>query len=200
MEAGGAYDRAVSGARKRADAKVQIALLRGINVGGNRLVPMAALREIASGIGWSDVATYIQSGNVVFRAEAVGGAAEAALEAAIGERFGFAVEVIVRGGEQWRRYAKSEAFADAQAARPNLLLLAVSKRRPKADAVEVLRAAAKAGERVEANGDALWIDLASAVGTSKLTPAVLDRAVGSTVTTRNWRTVQTLAGMVGALG
>jgi uncharacterized protein (DUF1697 family) len=170
-----------------------VALLRGINVGGNKRVPMAELRTLATELGWQQVETYIQSGNLVFVSSGSSAASEEALEKAIAAHFGFRVEVIVRSAAAWQGYAVGTPFPDAQAARPNRLLLGLSKHPPKPEAAERLRAYAKAGERLQVVGDALWIDFADGIGPSKLSPAVLDRAVGSTVTARNWRTVQTLA-------
>jgi uncharacterized protein (DUF1697 family) len=172
-----------------------IALLRGINVGGKKIVPMADLRRLAEKLGFEQVATFIQSGNLVFSSEMKPAQAEAALETAIESRFGFPVEVIVRTETQWRKYAAGSPFVEAQSERPKLLLLGLSKQRPKAGAAEALRKAAAAGERVEIRGDAIWIDFHTSIGQSKLTPAVLDRAVGSTVTARNWNTLQKLAEM-----
>src|SRR6185503_7965183 len=161
-------------------ATTLIALLRGINVGGNKKVPMAVLRDLATGLGFRQVESYIQSGNLVLAASQAAEAAEAALEQAIERHFGFAVDVIVRTGAQWLRYAAGSPFADAEAERPNWLLLGLSKRPPNLGAADTLRAYAKAGERIEVLDDAIWIDFAAGVASSKLTPAVLDRAVGST--------------------
>jgi uncharacterized protein (DUF1697 family) len=73
-----------------------VALLRGINVGGRNKVAMAALREVVQGLGHTEVATYIQSGNVVFTSEQGDTARLAdALEAAIGERLGVRPKVVV---------------------------------------------------------------------------------------------------------
>ena len=69
-----------------------VALLRGINVGGNKKVPMKELATIATRLGYADVATYIASGNLVFRAEAEGAVIERSLEVAIAKAFGFEVE------------------------------------------------------------------------------------------------------------
>jgi uncharacterized protein (DUF1697 family) len=178
-----------------AGAGRMVALLRGINVGGNKQVPMAELCKLASGLGWRDVTSYIQSGNLVFSCDVPAAAAEAALEKVISRRFGFSVEVVVRSGAAWRRYAAGSPFTDAEAAHPQWLLLGLSKQRPRPDAAEKLRPYATAGERVAVIADGLWIDFTAGVGKSKLTPAVLDRAIGSTVTARNWRTVQKLAEM-----
>ena len=66
---------------------------------------MAALRKLAEGLGWQDVQTYIQSGNLVFAASGRASAHQAALEAAIRDRFGFDVPVVVcaLACSRWRR-------------------------------------------------------------------------------------------------
>ena len=156
---------------------------------------MAELREVAEAIGCHAVATYIQSGNLVVESPRSPRELETALEQAIALRFGFPVEVIVRSAAQWQKYAASSPFARAEADRPARLLLGLSKRSLAPGAAAALRAQAKGGECIEARADALYIDYCSGVGVSKLTPVVLDRAAGSTVTARNWRTVQKLAEM-----
>lgn len=180
-------------------ASALIALLRGVNVGGHKKVPMSELREVLSGIGCRSVATYIQSGNAVFSSDMMPEEAETAIEQAISSRFGFAVAVVVRTLAGWRAYETASVFAEAQTARPHLLLLGLPKRPPRPDAAEKLRVYAKAGEQIEIVDDGIWIDFATAIGSSKLTPAVIDRIVGSTVTARNWTTVQKLGEMARAL-
>lgn len=177
-----------------------IALLRGINVGGNKKVPMADLRELATGLGWSRVATYIQSGNAVFAASGKPAALEAALEKAIAKHFGFPVPVVVRTAAEWLGWAKGSPFPDAEAARSNLLHLGIGKAAPAAGAAKALAPYCTQGERIVVRDGAIWIDYQNGVARSKLAPAVLDRAVGSTVTLRNWKTVQALAAMVQAPG
>lgn len=176
-----------------------IALLRGINVGGHKKVPMTELRDIASRLGWDGVQSYIQSGNLVFSAGVTQSVAELALERSILKCFGFAVDVVVRTSDAWQVYAAGSPFVEAQEERPHLLHLGLSKRPPQPDAIETLRRYAAAGEKIEIVDDVIWIDFASGVARSKLTPGVLDRAVGSTVTARNWRTVRKLAEMAGAI-
>lgn len=75
-----------------------VALLRGINVGGNRKVPMAELRQIFEDLGFTDVSTYINSGNVIFSSEIAPDAAK--IEAAIGNHFGFSVDTLVLSAVQ----------------------------------------------------------------------------------------------------
>ncbi|MCP4444289.1 MAG: DUF1697 domain-containing protein [Myxococcales bacterium] len=175
--------------------KTQVALLRGINVAGKKKVPMAELREQAAKLGFESVQTYIQSGNLVYRSTLSVAAAQEALEKAIAEHFGFDVEAVVRTGARWLEYARESAFPDAEEARPNTLLLAIAKTSPKADALKTILAYAK-NERAQLLGDALWIDYVDGSGRSKIRPAIIQRAMGSSATTRNWRTVQKIAELV----
>jgi uncharacterized protein (DUF1697 family) len=172
-----------------------VALLRGINVGG-RALPMAGLRALCAEIGWSSVETYIQSGNIVFAADGKPAALEHALEAAIEDRFGMKVPVAVRTGRQWEAYLEDNPFPEAARDAPNWLLLLVSKRPPVAGAEQALEARAAAGERVGRASDGLWIRFPKGVGTSKLTPVLIDRLVGSPATGRNYRTVTSLREML----
>ena len=172
-----------------------IALLRAVNVGGRKLA-MAELRALCGELGWKDVESYIQSGNLVFRAEGRPEALEATLEEAIEARFGIEVPVIVRTAAQWAALADANPLPDAARDEPNRLQLLVSKRPPNADAAEKLMERAQAGEKVEAAGGALWFHYPQGVATSKLTPALIDKACGSPSTGRNWRTVVKLREMV----
>jgi uncharacterized protein (DUF1697 family) len=186
-------------ARARA-GEVQIALLRGINVGGRRKVPMAELRAVAEGLGFGDVASYVQSGNLVYRTSLAVERAAAALAQAIEAHFGFDVPVIVRAASRWRRHAAGSPFPDAEAARANLLHLCLACAPVPRDAVARLTERATAGERIAVVSGALWIDFAGGVARSKLTPALLDRVAGASVTARNWRTVQALAALAAERG
>jgi uncharacterized protein (DUF1697 family) len=172
-----------------------LALLRAVNVGGRKL-PMAELRALCGEIGWTEVATYIQSGNLVFSASGVAGIIEAALEGAIADRFKMEVPVIVRTAAQWRHYAPSNPFPKAAKDEPNRLMLLVSKKPPAAGAEEAIQAKAVAGEQVRRAGDSLWIHFPQGSGTSKLTPSLIDRAVGSPATSRNYNTVVKLEEML----
>ena len=175
-----------------------VALLRGINVSGRNRVPMAELRPLCEELGWSAVRTYIQSGNVVFEAKGEGAALEAALEKAIQTRFGLSIPVIVRAAKQWPAYIGANPFPQAAEGEPNRLMLCLSKTKPAGDCAEALQARAKDGEQVRLVGDAVYIHFPGGSGSSKLSPSLIDRLVGSPVTARNWRTVLTLQEMLAA--
>jgi len=167
-----------------------VALLRGVNVAGARKLPMSELRELAIEVGWNEVATYIQSGNLVFESGRTSAkSAEVRLERAIEERFGFAVDVVVRTAREWLTYVSENPFIGAARDRPSLVHLGVSKKPCKRAVVEALAGNGTQGERVKVVGDAIWVDFVESVGRSKLTPALFDKSAGSPVTMRNWRTV-----------
>lgn len=170
-----------------------IALLRGINVGGNKKIAMAELRALCADCGCANVQSYIQSGNLIFTRSGSEAAAEAELERAIAARFGFTVDVLVRDGAKWPALLAGNPFREAALAQPNLVMMALAKRPPQRDAVAALRERARHGERIESAGEALWFHYPQGVAGSRLSPALIDRLVGSPVTARNIRTVHKLA-------
>lgn len=176
--------------------KRYVALLRGINVGGHKKIPMAELRKLAMDAGWRDVRSHIQSGNLVFTASGANLALETALEVAIDDQFGLQVPVIVRPEVDWATYTRTNPFGKASATEPNRVMLCLSKQRPRKPAIAELRERAAEGESMEQVGDALWFHFPAGVGKTKLTTAVLDRVVGSKVTLRNCRTVLRLDEML----
>jgi uncharacterized protein (DUF1697 family) len=173
-----------------------VALLRGINVGGHKRLPMADLREVAAGCGFGDVATYIQSGNLIFSAPKKERAPEPLLEKAIEARFGFAVSVIVRTAAEWTAIHAENPILAVAKKQPKLVYVLVSKAPPRGDALARLRERAAAGERIELAGDAIWIHYPEGAGRTKLAPGWIDQVVGSPVTARNWTTVEALHEML----
>ena len=96
------------------------ALLRGINVGGNKMIAMAALRAALAEMGFADARTLLQSGNVVFRAPARAPAKlEALLEKEAGTRFGFSPDFHVRTADEWRAVVAANPFPREAKADPS---------------------------------------------------------------------------------
>lgn len=166
-----------------------IALLRGINVGGHNKIPMAELRNLCADLGWQNMATYIQSGNILFSAEGTTSTLEKQLAEAIAAHFGHRVSVIVRPAAAWPLYIKLNPFPEASESEPNRVMLGLAQKPLAADAAKKLSEYAASGESISQRTDSLWIHYASGQAGSKITPALLDRLAGSPVTTRNWRTV-----------
>jgi uncharacterized protein (DUF1697 family) len=179
--------------------KRYVALLRGINVGaagkGRKSVPMARLRELVADCGGEHVTTYIQSGNVVFGSGGVAGKLELAIEAAIRGEFGFDVPVVVRPLADLARIAADCPFAAAAEERPELVHVGFAKGKVTAAMAKAAAPYCTAGEHLVMVGQAIWVDYAEGVARSKLTPAVLDRAFGASVTMRNMKTLAALVAM-----
>ncbi|MEM8531978.1 MAG: DUF1697 domain-containing protein [Chloroflexota bacterium] len=166
-----------------------IALLRGINVSGHNKIPMAELRSLCTELGWQNVQSYIQSGNLVFQANTTSVSLEAELEQAIEQRFTLSIPVIVRAATDWPTYLKSNPYPTQSQDEPNRVMLALSKASPQLNAADELQKRAVNDEHITQVDDALWIYYGSGAGKSKLSPALFDKLIGSPMTMRNLRTV-----------
>lgn len=175
-----------------------IALLRGINVSGKNQIAMPQLRAVCADLGWQDVQSYIQSGNLIFRAEGPAAALELQLEAAVTEHCGLRIPVIIRAATDWPAYVHGNPFPDASRDVPNRVMLTLAKAPPRDDALAGLRERASGGEQLAQVGDVIWVFYPAGAGATRLSPALFDRLVGSPVTARNWRTVLQLAALCGA--
>lgn len=170
-------------------------LLRAVNVGGHGKVPMDRLRAVCEGLGHRDVATYLQSGNVVFRPAAGDpGAVTVGLEAALADAFGARIDVILRTADDLRAVLDGSPFRDEAAADPAKLLVLFLRDVPAADAIDRLAARHKGPERFALVGRDLHIHFPDGLGRSKLSTPVVEKTVGLG-TGRNWNTVTALARM-----
>jgi uncharacterized protein (DUF1697 family) len=169
------------------------ALLRGINVGGNNKVAMPALKEVLVELGFSDVATYIQSGNVVFR----GARAEAAaIEERIEQVFGFRVAVVLRTGAELAAVAAGNPFLSSDA-NVKQLYVTFLEREPAGSAAGQLDPERSPGDRFHLRGRHLYLELGNGAGRTKLTLDYLERRLGVKGTARNWNTVLKLVELTG---
>ncbi|MFC4608535.1 DUF1697 domain-containing protein [Streptomyces maoxianensis] len=167
------------------------ALLRGINVGGHKKVPMAELRQLLTDLGHGDVATYLQSGNAVFTSDSDDeNATCAALERAIEQRFGFGVDCLVRSGPYLRAVAEACPFPAASLEGKQLHAIYLSKpvdpeRLASIDAAAYLPDEFRFGDRV------LYLYVPNGLGRSKLAEALGKPSLfkGVVTTSRNWNTV-----------
>jgi uncharacterized protein (DUF1697 family) len=172
---------------------VLISLLRGINVGGAHLIRMEALREIYGSLGLKDVRTHLQSGNVVFRAGAAGvRQLPAKIESAIEKSVGFRPAVILRTPAELREAVAKNPFAGREGIHPGKLLVTFLPADPAKDAHEKLRALPPVPEEVHLAGRELYIYFPDGMGRPKLKIAMVDRAIGTVGTGRNWNTVTKL--------
>jgi len=169
-----------------------VALLRGINVGGHRKLPMAELRNLAEELGFADVQTYVASGNLLFASRKTAPAVEKLLEDAIEKHFGFAVDVMVRTAAQWAALCDANPMPAESARHPNLVMVAIGKRNATEADVAPLHAQAEVDEKVMLSAGAIYFYFGNGAGRSKMAA----KASKGVWTTRNWRTATKLRDMV----
>jgi uncharacterized protein (DUF1697 family) len=179
--------------RSLVNLTTHIGLLRGINVGGHRSVGMTDLRTFLTKLGFDDVRSLLQSGNVVFGSRARTGAElERFLEAESLKRFGIEIDFFVRAPEEWKTMIRQNPFRKEAELDPARLVVMLLKSPPRPEDVAALQAAISGGEIVRAKGRHLYAFYPDGQGRSRLTNAVIERKLGR-CTGRNWNTVLKLA-------
>ncbi|HSC08990.1 MAG TPA: DUF1697 domain-containing protein [Steroidobacteraceae bacterium] len=172
--------------------KSWIALFRGINVGGNNVLPMKKLVTLLEKANCRDVRTYIQSGNVVLRSSVTDPARLAKrIGAAVSAGCGFEPQVMLVDREELERAAAANPFATVASTNPkavHLFFLAEHPRTPDLESLDRLKAGS---ESYSLEGTVLYLCTPDGFGTSKLA-ARIERHLGVPATARNWRTVMTL--------
>jgi uncharacterized protein (DUF1697 family) len=171
-----------------------VALLRAVNLGARNKVSMPTLREVLTGAGFTDVQTYVNSGNVVLgstlRSPAKVGQAVHDL---IAEHFGVDTPVMMRTGPQLAAVHDWNPFPDAAADHPNLVAVLHLSGAPEAAAVETFLAGEYAPVRVAHRGEEVVIDWHDRTGRPKVDTAL--KKLGVHATARNWRTLTALTEM-----
>ncbi|MEV7611651.1 DUF1697 domain-containing protein [Streptomyces sp. NPDC089799] len=176
------------------EVKKYAALLRGINVGGNKKVPMADLRAVLQELGHTGVQTYLQSGNAVFEAPEQDPAVLArALETAIEARFGFTVACLVTDGDHLRAVADACPFPAAELEGKQLHATFLSEQ-PAEERFAHIDRAAFLPEEFRLGDKVVYLYAPEGLGRSKLAEALARPSVlkGIDATTRNWNTVAKL--------
>ena len=178
-----------------------LALLRGINVGGHNKVAMSDLRDLAAGLGHADVATYIQSGNLLFSTAATDPATLAdTLELEIADRLGFRPSVVVISAAELAQVIASNPFPAE--ANPKCLHAVFRRDVPDqanvaavADAVRQARQA-DGGDDAVIVGRTLYLHTPDGLGRSDLAARLLNSRRQAAGTARNWATVTRLMAML----
>ena len=172
-----------------------VALLRGINVGGNNILPMKDLARMFSDAGCANVRTYIQSGNVIFEKASGAQKIADAIAANIEKRFGFRVPLILRTSEQLRSAIRENPFLAAAPDQKwlHVYFLAAA---PSARTIATLDPNRSAPDAFQVRGQEIYLHLPNGMGRSKLTNAYFDSKLSTTCTARNWATVLKLAEMM----
>lgn len=172
---------------------VYIALLRGINIGPHKRMKMEKLRACCESLGFKEVKTYIQSGNVVCRAGKLSSEAVAKkIEAQIEKDFGFSADVIARTGEEMKQILNGNPLLKepgVDASKLHVVFLSVA---PSAQAIKKLEAIVTAPDEIRHKGEEIYFYFPNGVSGSSIWKHNLDRVLGVSGTMRNWRTINTL--------
>jgi uncharacterized protein (DUF1697 family) len=166
-----------------------VALLRGINLGAKRRVPMGDLRELIAELGYEDVRTVLQSGNVIF----TGAKAKAreTLEAGLADRYGFTVDVVLRTMDELHAAVENEPFGDeATDLTRSFVVFLPSK--PDAAALAAIAEKDFAPDRFVVGERELYAWCPQGMQNSGLMRALGKPGLAETATVRNMRTVKKL--------
>jgi uncharacterized protein (DUF1697 family) len=167
-----------------------IGLLRAINLAGLNQVAMADLRALVTGLGFADVKTLLQSGNVIFRTGSRAAAGlERALEKALHADLGVQTDFFVRSASEWEALVDANPFRREAQRDPGRLIALVLRDAPDQSRVRDLQKAIVGREVVRAGGRHAYIVYPDGQGRSRLTVALIEKKLGTRGTARNWNTV-----------
>jgi uncharacterized protein (DUF1697 family) len=174
-----------------------VSLFRGINVGGHKGVGMAELKDVYESLGFKDVATYIQSGNVVFSSDD----ADAALlrrqiEDSFEKKFGFHAEVFVRTSAQLRDIIENNPFQGQQGKESKWVVVMFLAAHPDDTAQKDLLNTYAGPEEIFITGKEMYIYYPEGIGRSKLSHGLIEKKLKTFGTARNWNTILQLQKMM----
>jgi uncharacterized protein (DUF1697 family) len=175
---------------------VYVALLRGINLGGHKKIKMDELRASLAALGFAEVKTYIQSGNVVFKAAKISDQAlSKKIEATILLKFGHSVSVIIRTAEEIEQVIANNPFLKQPDIDPTKLHVMFLREPPAQSALKQLETLVLRPDQFRSLGKELYFYLPNGVAESAVMKKPIDRVLAIPTTMRNWRTVNTIQQM-----
>ncbi len=175
---------------------IQIALLRGVNVGGHKAVAMSELRDLLTQLGFESARSLLQSGNLVFRGDSRTDAElERLLEAEADKRLGLHADFLIRSAKEWREVVARNPFRKEAERDPSHLVVMFLKSATNTKDVKAVQEAIAGSEIIRADGRHLYIVYPDGIGRSRLTNALLEKSLGIRGTARNWNTVLKIAAM-----
>ena len=175
-----------------------IALLRGINIGPHKRMKMEKLRASCEALGFRNVKTYIQSGNVICQAGKLSSdAAARRIEAQIVKDFGFSADVIARTADEMKKILESNPLLKESDVDVEKLHVVFLSEAPSSESMKKLESIVLAPDKVRHKGKEIYFYFPNGVSGSSIWKHNLDRVLGISATMRNWRTVNTLHQMAG---
>lgn len=177
----------------------RVGLLRAVNLPSHHSLRMADLRAFLVDLGLDNPTTLLRSGNIVFGSRQSTAALEPFLEREARTRLSLDSAILVRSADEWRAIVGGNPFRDEADADPGHLLVMCLKHAVGAvEARKLTQAIAlRSGrERIKAAGRHVYLVYPDGIGRSTLTTAVIERALGTTGTARNWNTVLKLQALL----
>ncbi|AXG69990.1 hypothetical protein KORDIASMS9_02219 [Kordia sp. SMS9] len=172
---------------------IYIAILRGINVSGSKKLPMAELRILLSKLGFENVQTYIQSGNVVFKSEEKDQKKlERQISEGIKKQYDYDVPVLIKTIAQWKTAMANNPFTKEDISKQAITFLATT---PTVTDFDI----DSKGDEFKIINTEVYLYCPNGFGRSKLTNNLFERKLKTQATTRNWKTIHKLLEMVEAL-
>ncbi|HEY9166943.1 MAG TPA: DUF1697 domain-containing protein [Candidatus Kryptonia bacterium] len=172
---------------------VYISLLRGINVGGNKIVPMSDLEGMFGQLGFSDVTTYIQSGNIVFKSGKKSVLElEKKISAAIKTRFGFQVDVLVLSLDDLKKMMEKNPFTDNKLKTGERIYFTIMSDKVKSETVASLNHPKGAGDDFKVIGRVAYLLCRTGYSKTVFNNNYIEKILKVTATTRNLETLSKL--------
>jgi uncharacterized protein (DUF1697 family) len=177
-----------------------ISLLRGINVSGQKSIRMPELKALYEAMGFSNVITYVQSGNVVFDcAESVANKTGAVIEKEIEKSFGFSAPVIMREAHDLQRIIDGNPFVHPRNEDPAKLHVTFLSKLPPAELADNLKIPPGIEDEYVLSGKEIYLFCPNGYGKTKLSNGFFERKLKVLATTRNWKTVLALHDIIHSL-
>jgi uncharacterized protein (DUF1697 family) len=170
----------------KGESRVYVGLLRGVNVANKNKMPMAELRALFTSLGFRDVKTLIQSGNVIFSSDHAPDTK--VLESAIKQQLSIDTDVVVRTADQLAKIVAKNPFSERESP---YLHVGFGVRAPRTDDIESLDSDRFAPEKFAIVGTEIYLFLPNGMARTKL-PGYLLRQLKVAITIRNWNTVTKL--------
>ncbi|HSY49256.1 MAG TPA: DUF1697 domain-containing protein [Thermoanaerobaculia bacterium] len=173
-----------------------ICFLRGVNVGGNKMVKMDALKALFGSLGLKDAKTYLQSGNVVFRSDDADHALlTRRIEEGIRKKAGLEVRIVLRTESELRKVIAANPLTVEPERNPKAFLVAFLSGELTKEAKARLKTLKIDSEELHFGSREMYLYLPAGIADSKLSNALTEKKLGVNVTARNWNTVNALLGM-----
>jgi len=170
-----------------------VAFLRGVNLGPTNKISMPALRAMAEDLGYADVATYINSGNLILSSPKKADTVEREISKTIKDTFGRPIDVTVRTPAQLKKILAENPYPDGN---PSQVTVAFLARAPAKDAKDKVATVAKDYEPFTIAGQQVYVNYSQGIGRSKLAEKFSD-IIGVSSTVRNIRTVDKVLALCG---